>query len=176
MINLLPGVRLPYMKYQRRVSLVMHFSSTAPADAAGPAYPGHRRHDLLTHLFVSLIVVSLALVTVPCCALFGSAYAAPVSTAKHHTDDHHETGHSHSAPDAPSGGTEDDCAHWVDYNPFLASDHALLSPSADPTIWHRTAISDLELLEVPEQRILRPPIDLRTSYPRLYLLYAHLLL
>ena len=163
------------MKYQRRVSVVMPSSSTAPADVAGP---GQRRHNPLTHLFVSLIVVSLALASVPCCTLFGNAYAASVSTANHHnhTDDHHETGHSHSAPGVPSGGTADDCAHWVDYNPFLASGHALLSPSANPTIWHRTAISDLELLEVPEQRILRPPIDLRTFYPRLYLLYAHLLL
>ncbi len=164
------------MKYQKPVRLVMHISSTAPADAAGSVRPGHWRHNPLTRLFVSLIIVSLALVTVPCCTLFGSAYAAPVSTANHHTDDHPETGHSHSTPDTPSGGTEDHCAHWVDSNPFLTSSQALLAPSDGSPVWHRTAISDLELLEVPEQPILRPPTDRRTSTPRFYLLYAHLLL
>ena len=164
------------MKYQRRVSVVMPFSSTARADVAASARPAHGHHNPLTRLLVTVIVVSLTLVTVPCCTLLGSAYAAPVTTVDHPTDDHPETGHSHSTPDLPNGGTEDHCAHWVDANAFLSSGHAQWAPSDDSPVWHRTAIADLKLLEVPAQRILRPPIQLRTSFPRLYLLYAHLLL
>ena len=164
------------MKYQKRVSLAWLFASTASADGASLARPDHRRHNPLTHLLVTVIVVSLALVTVPCCTLLGSAYAAPVSAAGHHTDEHHERGHSHSTPEQPNGGTEDHCAHWVDVTPFLSSSHDLLAPPVDSPAWHRTAIADLQLLEVPAQQILRPPIQLRTSFPRLYLLYAHLLL
>jgi hypothetical protein len=164
------------MKYMKRAHLTMSFASSVPADAAAFPCLVHRRHNLLARLLVSVIVVSLALVTVPCCTLFGNAYAAPVAAADHHTDDHHETGHSHSTPDMPNGDTDDHCAHWVDANPFLASGHALLASSTDTPAWHRTAMADLQLLEPPAQRILRPPIHLRTSFPRLYRLYAHLLL
>ncbi len=164
------------MKYLKRVNLARLFATTASTGDAGLAFPVHRRHHPLTRLLVTVVVLSLALVTVPCCTLFGSAYAAPVTAADHHAGEHHESGHSHSTPDLPNGDSGDHCAHWVDANPFLTSSLALLGSSVDSPAWHRTAIADLALRKPPAQRILRPPIHLRTSFPRLYLLYAHLLL
>ena len=151
----------------------MSFYHTVPA---GPAGRARWRRSPLTHLLVIVVVLSLALVTVPCCTLFGAAEAAPLSKQSQHTHGHHDTGHSHSSPDTPKDGTQDHCVHWADANPFLSSGQAQVAPLADSPVWHRTAIANLELLEVSERQILQTPITLRIAYPRLYLLYAHLLL
>ena len=154
----------------------MGFHTMVPTTTSSLAFFSPRRHAVLTRVFAGWIVLSLALVTVPCCEVFGSAHAAPATSASHHADESHETGHSHSAPVLPDGGPDDHCPQWVDVNPFLTSDLALLAPSIDTPVWHATAVDDLMSLKAPEPVLRRPPNIPEAALPRLYLLYGHLLL
>ena len=152
-------------------------SRRLPAASIRRDHPAQRYCHVLMRAFTSWLVISLSLLTVPCCALFGSAYAAPGAADVQHVDDHeHDSGHGHPAPDSHDGCPVDHCDHWVDSNPFLIPQQALLAQSVESPVWYRTAISELELLEMSVHTIGQPSNARRRPYPRFYLLYAHLLL